>query len=276
MIALEDVSLIANHPLCGSQSLNYQAKEARSLGNLSAIVCIVARGQADNIARVALDTGSCVPAVFFGTGTGLRDKLGLLRITIPGDKDVVQLLTSSADAEGLMDLMIDAGQLDQPGKGFIYMYPVRDGVVNSRVNRASTRQAASAEQMIAAIDELKGGMEWRRKGLSDGKTSARAYLRDLLDLTIVCDEGKAVDLVASAMAAGAGGATITKVRHVARPGSPSAKVSRSREVSSMIVSEAQISGLRQALEDDGAFSDACHGQLFVRTAPKACTFLGKS
>ncbi|HEJ83411.1 MAG TPA: hypothetical protein ENO25_02485, partial [Desulfobacteraceae bacterium] len=46
---------------------------------VTGICCIVQRGQGEGVARIALDTGTCVPAINFGIGTGVRDKMGLLR-----------------------------------------------------------------------------------------------------------------------------------------------------------------------------------------------------
>ncbi|HNT28404.1 MAG TPA: hypothetical protein PKH10_09525, partial [bacterium] len=59
--------------------------------HLVGISCIVQRGQSDIIVRSALEMGICVPSVTFGIGAGLRDKLGLIRITIPAEKEVVNL-----------------------------------------------------------------------------------------------------------------------------------------------------------------------------------------
>jgi hypothetical protein len=56
------------------------------LGDLSGIGCILPRGLGDPIARIALELGTCVPAITFGIGTGLRDRLGLLRIAIPAER----------------------------------------------------------------------------------------------------------------------------------------------------------------------------------------------
>ena len=80
-------------------------------------------GRRQQIVRSALDMGSTVPSVTFGAGTGLRDKLGLLRITIPAEKEIATLVVSENDSEELMNVLIDAGKLDFQGR-VLSMYPV--------------------------------------------------------------------------------------------------------------------------------------------------------
>lgn len=272
----ENVTLLKTHELC-LEHRAFSAGNGRETfyPDLMAITCIVQRGQGDQIARIALDTGTCVPAVYFGIGTGLRDKLGLLRITIPPEKEVINVVASAFDGEEVMELMIDAGRLDQPGRGFIYFSRLQQGLVDTKVSAGQSRQAASVEQIIAVIDEMKGGVEWRRKGISGGGSKAkRAYLKDLVDLTLVCDEGRAQDLVVAAMQAGAAGATISKHK-LAGTQTGQGKVSPARESSSMIVAEGQIDALLSVLEKAGAFDDRSHGQVFYRPVPKACTYLAK-
>lgn len=274
----EEVLLVNSHDLCREiTSLEGKNERPHFQGKLTGICCIVQRGQGDRLARVALDTGTCVPTVTFGEGTGLRDKLGLLRITIPAQKDIVGFVASSYDAETVMDMMIDIGKLDQPGRGFIYLYPVAQGSIDMKVTRGTGRQAASPEQMIVALDELKGGAEWRRREMATDKAagSQRSYLRDLVELRLLCNEGKAADLVACAMGVGAAGATISKMRHVCMSDSPLSKVSPAREVSAMIVGRQQVPTLMEALEKVGAFSDSTHGQVQMSPVPKACTYMAK-
>jgi len=65
--------------------------------DLAGISCIVQRGQAGPIIRSILEAGS-VPTVTFGEGMGVRDKLGLLRIAIPAEKEIVSAAVTRYDA----------------------------------------------------------------------------------------------------------------------------------------------------------------------------------
>ena len=81
-----------------------------------------------------------------------------------------------------------------------------------------SRQAASIEQIVTVIDEIKGGTRWRRREFSKYPTSGKKikYLNDLVNFTLICNEGRATDLIKAAMDAGAGGATISKLNIVAQ------------------------------------------------------------
>lgn len=242
---------------------------------LTGISCIVQRGQGNQVGKVALYTGSCVPSIHYGIGTGVRDKMGLLRITIPAEKELITMASSAHDAEVVMDMMIEVGKLAQPGKGFIYLFPVKRGLMNLQVIRGEKRQAASIEQIVTAIDHLKGGTEWRRwSGKTKKKGGGIRYLTGLVDLTLVCDEGTGAGLVTAAMSVGAPGATIHKLRHIRPQDSPLSQVSPAREACSMIISEGQLEKTIHALKEAGAFGDRCHGQVQMRRVSKAFTYLG--
>ena len=144
-----------------------------------------------------------------------------------------------------MERMIEAGRLDQPGKGFIYLYPVHHGVVDMKVHHGRTQHAASIEQIVATLDEIKGGAEWRRRTNTETtlKSSKRVCLINLIELKLYCDEGRADDLVVAAMAAGESGATISKLKHVCVADSPSSCISPAREVCSMIVQQKQVQNI---------------------------------
>lgn len=274
----DEVTLLAAHEACRENVRgDFPAATPNVYSDLMSICCIVQRGEGGRIARVPLDTGTGVPAITFGEGTGLRDKLGLLRITIPAEKEVVTVVGARHDSDDVMEMMIDAGRLDQPGKGFIYLSPVKQGVLNTKVSRGTGAHAASIQQMIVAIDDLKGGVEWRRRESVPGKTGAgggRSYLVELQDLTLTCDEGRGQNLVEAAMAVGAAGATISRKKFFSADGAAH-KVSPARESCSMIVSPGQVEDILEALRKAGAFDDQTHGQVFASPVPKACTYLGK-
>jgi hypothetical protein len=244
---------------------------------VTGICCIVQRGQGEGVARIALDTGTCVPAINFGIGTGVRDKMGLLRITIPAEKEIIHVFTSVDEVHGLLNMMAEAGNLEQPGKGFIHTYPVRKAVVNMKVLRGGQQHAASIEQVIAAIDQIKGGVEWRRRARGITKPTGRQqkFLLRLIEINLLCDGGTGPGLVQAAMAAGAGGSTTQSFRHVRPSDSPLEKISPMRELCSLIVPEDRLDRIVDALKEAGAFTDRCHGQIHFRRVPRALTYIRK-
>jgi len=226
------------------------------------------------VARVALDTGISVPAVSFGVGTGVRDKLGLLRIAIPAEKEIIHLAMGSHDADTMMKMMIGAGSLDQPGKGFIFTYPISRGLIDTKITHGITRHVASIEQIIATLDELKGDTIWRRRGARKMITADETYLlHDLLDLTVICNEGRAQELVKEAMRAGAGGATISRTRHQSPLDKGARPVSTARESCNMAIEKGKQEAILNALSDTGIFDQQTCGRILVRPVPKAFTYV---
>ena len=273
----KDVTLIKAHERCRENRIrNIEIEKRELLTDLAGICCIAHNGEGDTLGKVGLETGSGVPAITLGIGTGVRDKIGLWRVTIPAEKEVVNLVTTSYHAAGVMEMMIDIGALDQPGKGFIYLYPIKMGSVNMKAYVGLSSQAASIEQIVSVIDELKGGTRWRRREFSKYPASGMKinYLNDLVKFSLICNEGRAMDLTQAAMDAGAGGATISKLKYRCSEKSGAREISPAREMSEMIIPENQIEDVVKALEERGALDEETFGQMFCSPVPKAYTYTG--
>lgn len=243
---------------------------------LTGITCIMQKGEINPVARLGLSTGSGIPLITYGTGTGLRNRLGLWRIMVPAEKEIASLVVDAHEAPAVMDRMIDAGRLDLPGRGFIYCYPVEAGHLDTRFHTGTVSHAASTEQMISAIDELKGTTDWRRKVASEGTgaTNKRRFLADLVDLAVVCNEGMGEHFTKVAMEAGAGGATYRNLKYIALA-SEAPGVSPAREISEMTVAKAQKEAICEALVKAGLHSSEASGELHQNPVLRACTYLGK-
>lgn len=244
------------------------ATPGERLSALSLVNCVVQRGYGNDIARSALETGANVPSINFGIGTGVRSRLGLLRIAIPTDKEIVTVLVDAQDQDTTLETLIDAGRLDQPGRGFIGAYRTLYGVANPKSFRGRQRHAATMEQIIAALDDLKAGADWRRRGGAGGGTrrANRNWLSGHVNVSLNCNEGHSDQLAAAAMAAGAGGATITKSRLFA-PSGVDIAASPAREVVDFGLAPEKLDALIEVLRAGGAFGEevAC----FVETKPLA-------
>ena len=240
------------------------------VSGLVGICCIVQRGQAAPVIRSVLESGS-VPTITFGEGMGVRDKLGLLRIAIPAEKELVSAVVTSYDAEQIMNILIDVGRLDQPGKGFIYLYPIRKGILNTKTQRGQRAQGASMEQVVAAIDQLKGSPEWRKMETVVKTGGTRKYLKDLTKFNLLANDGMTIGLVHAAMAIGAPGSTISRFRQLE---GGDAAVGTARETADMIVGKTQVDGLIRAVSDAGLYSEASAGLLELGAVTLACTYLG--
>jgi hypothetical protein len=251
-------------PLAGADQIAVQ-------GDLASITCTVQRGRGNNLVRAVLNLGLPMPQVTAGDGTGLRDKLGLIRVALPAAKDVVHAVVAGHEATDVLGALIDAGRLDRFGAGFIYCSSLDRGVLNNMVIRGQ-RHSASIEQIIAAVDDLKGSAQWRKRTLEGGERGAkkRSYMEDLVNLVLVCNEGRATDLVHAAMAAGASGATISRLNH-ARTDGASSPVSPAREISELIIGKGVVEAIVAALQEAGVFDGETAGLIALKPVNLAFT-----
>ncbi len=227
------------------------------------ITCIVQRGKGDEIARVMLEMGLCVPSVCYGEGMGLRDQIGLLRITIPVNKEVLYFLVPSADSDFVFDIAMRRAGMTEPGKGFLYRVPVFAETVNSQIYSDRRKHVASMEQVITALDELRGSTDWRRLTSSGRQRKARQKnsCLELESFSITCEEGNAAKIVARAMELGAGGATLIRVAaHQASDPAAGKVESQAWETCDLIVRPDQADILEKELipllvQNQGAFAE---------------------
>lgn len=190
-------------------------EEIPLLKKLSYVNCVLSTpGSGEYLARLALDLGICVPLITFGTGNDIRDQLGLIRITISAEKEIVHLIMPEEDSQSIIKLLIEQAHLDRPGRGFIYQTPVSMGLIDTRLKIGMQKHAASLEQIIAAIDTLKSGTSWRRRLDTEQseKIGSQSMLpQDNCEVAIISDEDR-IDLLREAcLKVGAMGATTARV-----------------------------------------------------------------
>ena len=166
--------------------------------------------------KVALKLSAGVPIVSLGKGTGIRDRLGLLRITISPEKELTYLLVPSFDANGLQNLLIEKGKLNRPGGGFMYQTPIKFGLADSKIRIGSQTHAASFEQIIAAIDELKKDTSWRKRVFENDGEGSLPHKTNYThrEISFICPVEHSDDYIHAAMDNGAAGATMTIMRNI--------------------------------------------------------------
>ena len=140
----------------GENDLSNNLKE-----NLTAIFCIAQPENVEAISRAAMQAGAHGPVIFYCEGRGLRDRLGWLKITKKGTKEVIVAVVDNVDKIAVTEAMIDAGRLDMPGRGFLYRMPVQQGLVNLPSRVGNRGYAANMQQVISAIDGITGSTDWR-------------------------------------------------------------------------------------------------------------------
>ncbi len=235
-------------------------------GKYMGICAITQRGKGYPIARTAIDKGSCVPTISYGIGGGIRDKMGLIRITIPAEKETINIVVANHDAQGMMDLLIDGGRLDRPGMGFIFSYPINLAALDTKTFFGANRSAASMGQIISVLDSIQGGTEWRKRTLNSKNTVERKYMTGLENIMLICNDTESKEMLDAAMSAGASGATISTCREMMRSKEGLSK--RTIEISDMVIGAGQQKKILSALVRAGFFSNMTNGKIIVK---KSCT-----
>jgi hypothetical protein len=188
------------------------------LDKMAYVNCVLSvPGSGENLAKIALDLGICVPFVTNGYGTDFRDNLGLIRVTISPEKEIVHLVMPEQDTDSIIRLLIEEGGLNRPGRGFIYRTPVSFGLLDTRMRIGRQEYAASIEQIIAAIDQLKAGTGWRKRlDVLDKEKIDNRFLvpSDNCELLVISEEDRIEKIIEAGLDAGATGATTTRVKRL--------------------------------------------------------------
>ena len=188
--------------------------------SLELIQCAVDINTTEPIARAAIDAGSHGPVINYGEGIGLRDRLGWLRITKQREKEVMSVITDRAKANQVFNAMAAAGNIDQPGNGFIYQMPIEKGLFNLPSFYSGNQQTVDMQQVISAIDQLLGHQDWRdSQSLNDGSTTQSTGINFLAQnsadedqsrqcVTVIVDREHVEQLTDMALNAGAKGISL--------------------------------------------------------------------
>ncbi len=96
-------------------------KEMIILTDVSLITCIVQKGMSDQVVAAARAAGAQGAAVHFSRGAGVRERLGLLSITVEAEKEIIQVMVSKQQQEEIFSAMFSAGKIDVPGMGIIFV-----------------------------------------------------------------------------------------------------------------------------------------------------------
>ena len=181
-ISCNDAHVSSSFPTLISSDINNSDSSVQP-PNLEAICCICEKGIADDITKAALQSGAPGPTVTYGEGGGVRDKIPLLRITKGPEKEFVWCVVEKSDADDIFSNMARAGKITEPGRGFMYSIPVHNGLINVSSTVSSSAHGANMEQIISALDDIKGNKEWRTS-LDSGKSNSlkTTFLENLVGL----------------------------------------------------------------------------------------------
>ena len=88
------------------------------------IIAVVERGKADKIVDEAKKVGARGATIFYGRGTGESEVKRFLNIHIESSKEIILVLSDDEKYKAIFDAMIDAGKLNEPGRGIIFTMPI--------------------------------------------------------------------------------------------------------------------------------------------------------
>jgi nitrogen regulatory protein P-II 1 len=94
------------------------------MSDLNLITCIVQRGRAEKVVDAALKAGAPGATYYYGRGTGVRQKLGLLSKLIVPEKEIILIVTKKHLTDAVFDAVVKAGKLDKKGQGFAYIHKI--------------------------------------------------------------------------------------------------------------------------------------------------------
>ncbi|MDD4567103.1 hypothetical protein L21_0901 [Methanoculleus chikugoensis] len=89
------------------------------------IVTIVKRGWSEPVLAAARGAGAEGGTIIFGRGTGIREVKSLLGIAIEPEKEIILTVVAADRADAVLDAIIAAAELDQPGMGLAFVLPIR-------------------------------------------------------------------------------------------------------------------------------------------------------
>ena len=206
--------------------------------------------------------GYGVPTVCFGEGVGLRRDLGLLRVVIPADKEIMLLTVPSSNVDPLVELIKKTARLNIPGRGIIFVKPIRAMNVNIRIYQAVRRHAATLDQIITSMDILRGSTDWRTR--SDYHRSTVAKGKKHCSVILIADEKSFQDSVQEALISEVGGATGTSYNwHSYDDDKKDLLTYQTKEGCEMIVEEGRKRNVLSLIEESGFCDNEVGGILEI-------------
>ncbi|HBJ38062.1 MAG TPA: hypothetical protein DDZ51_25555 [Planctomycetaceae bacterium] len=217
----EELICADDYPLWtpGNYRFESESFDIKFKRNLFALMHTTDRGTAEPIARAAIKAGAQGATIAYVRGYGLRDRLGLLRITKRHEKELVIVVVDEFDLDAVFQAMAQAGNVEQPGRGFVYQLPASKGLTNLASVFQAKKHSVSIHQLVRAIDSLSGSTQWRANPLlvhdpraSEFATDSRGVSRDLRLLNVVSQRKDSETLLQMFLEQGVSGASISNWR----------------------------------------------------------------
>ena len=94
------------------------------MATVSLIVSIVRKGWGNTVLEATMGAGAHGGTVIFGRGVGIHEQSSILGIPIEPEKEIVLTLTYADQVDGVLSSIVEAAELDLPGRGLAFVVPV--------------------------------------------------------------------------------------------------------------------------------------------------------
>ncbi len=282
--ACDELICADDHPLWTSGNYRFAsvAFDIKFKRDLTALIHTTDRNAAEPIARAAIKAGAQGATITYVRGYGLRDRLGLLRITKKHDKELITVVVDEYDLEAVFQAMAQAGRVEQPGRGLIYQLPVSKGLTNLASVFQAKKHSASIQQMVRAIDSLQGGTQWRANQLMVHDPRAKEFVensrgvsKELKSLNVVSQRKDSAALLKLLLDQGVSGASVSNWRFV-EPQSEQTqggrRINREFGCISMVLAPTKVPRLIQVLQHAISEGDMKATCCFTHPVPMVKTF----
>ena len=88
------------------------------------ITCVVENGKGGEAVKAARGAGAGGAIIYSGRGVGIRERVGLLGIAIEAEKDIVEMLVGSDQADMVAHAIFSALDIGRPGGGMVQLTPL--------------------------------------------------------------------------------------------------------------------------------------------------------
>ena len=88
------------------------------------IVTIVRKGWGSTVLDASVKAGARGGTVLFGRGAGINEQEKIFGMSIEPEKEIVLTLTDSDQCDTILQEIMRATELEQPGRGLAFVMPV--------------------------------------------------------------------------------------------------------------------------------------------------------
>ncbi|HET9715636.1 MAG TPA: P-II family nitrogen regulator [Pseudolabrys sp.] len=92
--------------------------------NPSLIVSIVRKGWGNTVLEASIKGGATGGTVLLGRGIGVNEKESIFGIPIEPEKEIVLTLVQKSEIEAILQEIIRAAELNEPGHGLAFVVPI--------------------------------------------------------------------------------------------------------------------------------------------------------